>query len=146
MSSDFNWDEYKQPDNRFKFETPGQSVAGTVTQIRVTDFGTGKPEDRTPELWVTTDDGTELSVTASQLALRSKLAEHRPQVGDRIAIVYTGDGVAKPPKSAPKLFDVKVVRGPGTTAAAAPTGQPAVGERQAEPVAATAGPSASDLI
>lgn len=143
-TTEFPWNQFKNGDfpDRFKFDQPGQSVAGTITNIRVTDFGTGNVEDRTPELWISTDAG-EVSVLASQARLRVALATERPQIGDRIAIVYTGDGQAKPPKSAPKLFDVKVVRGNGDTAPAAAEAAPAA-EPSAQPAAA--GPSAQDLI
>lgn len=137
-TTNFDWNEYEQPTefpDRFKFDAPGQSIAGTITRIRVTDFGgTG---EKTPELWLTKDDGAEVSITASQAFLRSALAEKKPQTGDRIAIVYTGNGQAKPGKSAPKLFDVQVKRA-GDSAAAPATEQPVA--------AAASGPSAAELI
>lgn len=147
-SAEFPWDQFKGGDfpDRFKFEQPGQSIVGTITNIRVTDFGSGKPEDRTPELWIKPDDSDEVSVLASQARLRVALAEQRPRVGDRIAIVYTGDGQAKPPKSAPKLFDVKVVRaGENGQPAAAPAAEGTPAAEQ-EPVAAASGKTAADLI
>jgi hypothetical protein len=92
--------------------------------------------DRLPSVTLRDDQGTEWSLLASQRGLQALLATHRPASGDRISIVYTGDGEAKPGKNAPKLFDVAVVRPDGgpAPAAAAPTPP------------APAAPSAADLI
>jgi hypothetical protein len=119
--TDFDWSEfdnggdYPEP---FKFESIGDKIVGIVTKVRITTFG-GTAE-RTPELWLDLDDGTARAVAASQARLKNLLAEHKPRVGDRIAIVYTGDGEKKPGKSAPKLFDVVVKRGDSAVAVGAP--------------------------
>ena len=50
------WDEFQSntdengdfPDS-FKFEEPGASIAGTITTVKVADFGGG---DRKPELYI----------------------------------------------------------------------------------------------
>lgn len=117
MGRTIDWAEFDQgeiPAVRIKFEQVGDHVAGVVTNIRITDFG-GKGE-RTPELWVRQDDGNEVSMTASQVMLQRALANAQPAVGDKIAIVYKGDGQSsRAGMSPPKLFEVKVVRG-GTPA------------------------------
>lgn len=112
MGKSIDWEEFDQgeiPAVRIKFETQGDHVAGVVSNVRITDFG-GKGE-RTPELWIQRDDGTEVSMVASQVMLQRALANARPAVGDRIAVVYTGDGQSsRAGLSPPKLFDVKIVR------------------------------------
>src|SRR5687768_4835256 len=111
MGRDIDWEEFNEgeiPAIRIKFENKGDSAVGTVTNVRVTDFG-GKGE-RTPELWLQLDDGTEASLVASQVMLRRALASHRPKIGDRIAIVYKDDATSTRAGMSPaKLFDVKVV-------------------------------------
>lgn len=91
------------PDKQFKFDTVGVSIAGTITNVRRAEFD-GKA---VPELWIMTDDG-EMSVLCGQANLMTQLLEHRPLVGDRIAIVYTGQRKAK--LGMAKLFDVVVKR------------------------------------
>jgi hypothetical protein len=145
-STEFPWEQFNSNADRIKFEQPGQSVVGTITQIGVTDFGTGKPEDRAPEVYVTTDDGNEVSFAASQWQLKAKLAELRPQVGDRIAVVFTGYGPAKPPKSPPKQFDVQVGRNQGNGQVSTPVASTSPPAGEQTPAATTAQPSASDLI
>lgn len=135
-----NWDEFSGssdgdfPD-RFKFDTVGASIAGTIRNLRVTDFG-GTAE-KSPELWVEKDDGTTLSVVATQTRLRQLLAQERPNVGDRIAIVYTGDGErTKPGFNPPKQFDVVVKH--GTNGNGTPS--------EPQPAAVAPGVSAADLV
>lgn len=137
-----DWDEFNSPTDgefpdSFKFDTVGKSIAGTISNLRVTDFG--GTADKSPELWITKDDGEQLSVVATQTRLKQLLAQERPNVGDRIAIVYTGDGErTKPGFNPPKQFDVVVKRAADSTPAAA-TAEP-------QPVGATAGPAAADLV
>jgi hypothetical protein len=132
-----DWGEFAgsggQYPERFKFNSPGDAIAGTIVDIRIATMPDG---DRLPSLSLRDDQGTEWSLLASQRGLQALLASHRPASGDRISIVYTGDGEAKPGKNAPKLFDVAVVRPDGgpAPAAAAPTPP------------APAAPSAADLI
>jgi len=92
------------PDRQFKFDTIGVSIAGTITNIRRAEFdGRG-----VPELWLDTPDG-ETSVLCGQANLMTQLLDLRPNVGDRIAIVYTGQRKAK--LGMAKLFDVSLKRG-----------------------------------
>lgn len=145
MGRTIDWQEFDQgeiPAIRIKFDKVGDHVAGRITNVRITDFG-GKGE-RTPELWIEREDGTEVSMVASQVMLQRALANARPGVGDRIAVVYKGDGQStRAGMSPPKLFEVKVVRGdaPATMAAAEPVSVP-----PAEPVANPSAVTADSLI
>lgn len=111
-----NWDDFDSPGDYptpFKFRNRNDTVVGEVYYVRTTDFG--GTSEKVPEIWVRLDDGAEVGVAASQVNLRRLLCLHRPNVGDRIAIVYTGDATsAKAGQSPAKLFDV-VVRRAGDT-------------------------------
>jgi hypothetical protein len=113
------WEGFETPGtgewpDPFKFDTIGVSIAGTITNVRKAEFD-GKG---VPELWIQTDDG-ERSVLCGQANLMTQLLEHRPLVGDRIAIVYTGQRKAK--LGMAKLFDVVVKRGDDAEPVAAPS-------------------------
>ena len=105
------------PDRQFKFDTIGVSIAGTITNIRRAEFdGRG-----VPELWLDTPDG-ETSVLCGQANLMTQLLDLRPNVGDRIAIIYTGQRKAK--LGMAKLFDVSLKRADGTYEGAAAPPEP----------------------
>jgi hypothetical protein len=131
-----DWGEFQGSSGdwqKFRFEAVGDSIAGEIVELRIATMPDGT---RMPALTIKTEDNSEWSLLASQMGLQRALAQHRPATGDTIAIVYTGDGEAKPGKSAPKLFDVVVKRGDeAVPAAAAPA-----------PAPAPAAPSASSLI
>jgi hypothetical protein len=122
-----NWDEFDTPGDYpepFKFRNRNDTVVGEVYYVRTTDFG--GTAAKVPEIWVRLDDGTEVGVAASQVNLRRLLCQHRPAVGDRIAIVYTGDATsAKAGQSPAKLFDVVVRRAGDLAAPEAPAAPPA---------------------
>ena len=127
-----DWGEFQGSSGdwqKFRFEAPGDSIAGEIVELRIATMADGT---RMPALTIKIEDGSEWSLLASQMGLQRALAQHRPATGDTIAIVYTGDGEAKPGKSAPKLFDVVVKRSDQAEAAPAP--------------APAAAPSASSLI
>ena len=114
--SNFDWSDYAGPDgdypDPYKFENPGDSIAGTIERIDVVTNDNGT----TPVMDIHPDDEDARTVWVSQQGLKRRMAELRPQRGDRIAIVFTGLGQAsKPGYSPPKLFDVKLVQGDGTT-------------------------------
>ena len=132
--STIDWGEFQGSSGdwqKFRFEAPGDSIAGEIVELRIATMPDGT---RMPALTIKTEDGSEWSLLASQMGLQRALAQHRPATGDTIAIVYTGDGEAKPGKSAPKLFDVVVKRGDEGVPAAAANAP------------AAAAPSASSLI
>lgn len=107
--SDFNWDEFAQTGDWVRFDQVGDGVVGVIKAIRQgTDFN----QNPCPELILETDGGEEKTVTAGQVLLKSALAEKRPNVGDKIRIVYSGIGDAKPGKAPAKQFTVDVKTGP----------------------------------
>lgn len=107
------WDQFKG--EYFKFNNPGDTVEGEAIAVRLGKDFKGEP---CPELVVATPKGEKV-VTAGQANLKVRLAEEQPEVGDDVKITYTGDGQAKPGQAAPKLFDVVVARGEGSTAVSA---------------------------
>ena len=118
------WNEFAAPatggdyPDRFTFTTPGDSVSGELVRAEVATMPDGT---RLPALTLRDDSGKEWSVLASQTMLKALLAQHRPNLGDRLGIIYTGDGEPKPGRTAPKLFDVAVSRAEGTAPAAPST-------------------------
>jgi hypothetical protein len=143
-----NWDDFDTPGDfpqPFKFKNIGDRAVGEVYYVRTTDFG--GTADKVPEIWIRQDDGTELGVAASQVNLRRLLCLHRPAVGDRIAIVYTGDATSSKAGFSPaKQFDV-VVRRPGEAAPTVAHPQPApVVQPAPEPVPPAAPVTADSLI
>jgi hypothetical protein len=125
--------DYPEP---FKFLEVGDAIAGEITQLSIATMPDGT---RIPSLYIRIADGTIWSVLASQRQLQGLLASNRPATGDRVAIVMTGLGEAKPGKSPAKLFELQLKRGDETgTPAVVPAPAPAA------PVAAVV--SAADLI
>jgi hypothetical protein len=130
-----DWNEFAgnadgQYPDKFRFNEPGDSIVGTVRDVRIATMPDGT---RLPSIEVEDDNGTTWSVLAGPIGLQRALATHRPASSDRISIVFTGLAEqAKPGKSPAKLFDVVVK--PATPAPA--------------PAAAVAdgSPSAADLI
>lgn len=112
MSADI-WDEFQTTGDWVTFDQVGDKVVGTVKVVRRGKDFNGNP---CPELVIDVDGEGEKTLTAGQVMLKSALAEHRPQAGDRIAITYSGVGDAKPGKAPAKLFNVAVKR-PDTAAA-----------------------------
>lgn len=95
-----------------KWETVGQSVIGTITAKRAgTDFN-GHP---CPQMDINTDDGETVTLNAGQAQLKALILDANPQVGDRIAITFSGE--EKVEKGMKKVFDVAVKAGDGTTPA-----------------------------
>lgn len=111
-----NYAEYATSGEFQKFAEVGDQVAGVLTKV---EEGKDFNNNPCPVLYLEIDsEGTERIVSASQVMLKQALAEHAPQVGDKVRITYSGVGDAKPGKAPAKLFTVEVKRGPFTTVAA----------------------------
>ena len=94
----------------WKWETIGQTLVGTITTKRAgTDFN-GNP---CPEMDIATDDGDTVTLSAEQAMLKRLVLDANPQIGDRIAISFTGE--EKTAKGGTmKVFEVAVKAGDGT--------------------------------
>lgn len=118
------WDdpEIKAGGDYIKFDTPGDTVSGTVTAIRAHRFDDGKV---VPQVLLTTDDGEEKTMTAGPVRLKAELAEQRPEAGDHIKVTFREVEKRAGGKTL-KHFDVVVTRaGAATPPATAPAPAPA---------------------
>jgi len=102
------WDDpaVKPSGDFVKFETVGDSVTGTVLDVSIHTFEDGK---RAAKLVIRTAEG-DRTLTAGQLQLAAKLAEARPNVGDKLTINFVGVEKRTGGKTL-KQFTVSVVRG-----------------------------------
>lgn len=103
------WDKYANAGATYqKWVEVGDQVVGTIKIIREAKDYNGNP---VPELVLEDGNGGSLIVQASQVMLLAELVAAAPAEGDRIRITYTGNGEAKPGRTAPKLFTVEVKAG-----------------------------------
>ncbi len=81
----------------------GEKLIGEVVELdeRENEYGSY------PVVTVLTDEGEERSFHAFRTVAKNELAKQRPQVGDRIGIVYLG----KPEGKDYELYRIKVERG-----------------------------------
>jgi hypothetical protein len=81
------WDdpELRSGGEFVKFENPGDRVAGVITGTRKHRFDDGNV---VPQIFLTTDEGEERTLTAGQVRLKAALAAERPEVGDHLTVVY----------------------------------------------------------
>lgn len=102
------WDQINKTNGEYvKFETPGDSVAGTIIDLGLHTFEDGK---KVVKLTIRTDTGETTTLTAGQVQLAAKLGEVRPEVGDHLTVIYVRSEKRAGGKTL-KHFDVKVVRG-----------------------------------
>jgi hypothetical protein len=107
MTSQSVWDDPSLKSGEFvKFETVGDSIAGVINSIRVHTWPDGSAA---PQIALTTDQGEDRTMTASQVQLKAALATQRPDVGDHIAVRYTSEEKRSGGKTL-KHFDVKVTK------------------------------------
>lgn len=140
MSDPIDWSQFASAYK--KFETPGDSIVGTLVAAGVGEY----MGNTYPELTLETDEGVTTVVSCSQAMLKNRIGDLRPQLGTRIAITYTGDGTAKANQHPPKLFDVAVGEAPAPAApVAAPVETVAPTAVVPAPVA-PATPSAASLL
>lgn len=99
--SDIQWDEFGASEF-VKFADKGDTVTGTITNIRVGNDFNGNP---CPVLDLDTGNGSR-TVTAGQANLKSQIVQLRPSVGDTITITYDRDEKAE--KGMKKVFAIKV--------------------------------------
>jgi hypothetical protein len=111
------WDdpELHVSDDYVKFETPGDTITGTITALRIHRFD-DKP---VPQIVIRTPEGHDRTVTGGQARLKALLTEKRPDVGDTITITMTNVEKRAGGKTL-KHFEVDIAKG-GATGAAVPT-------------------------
>lgn len=88
----------------------------------------GPRDDPYPVLVLRTPQNWKLKIHVSQVRLLSELMRQRPDLGDHVRIVYTGDASTSPPGLSPaKEFEVTVTRKgsqpPGPTSPGVPSGE-----------------------
>ena len=104
----FNYDDYTGSADYITWTNPGDQIAANILAISEgTDFNGNK----CPEL-ILDVEGDQLTLTAGQAMLKRLLAEHRPQIGDRIRITYTGDEKTER-GGTKKIFTLEVKTGVG---------------------------------
>ena len=94
-----------------KWENVGDTIVGDVIGK---GLGTDLQGQPIPQIVLRTDSGDEVTVSASQAQLKSKLMEARPNVGDRVKITYTKSEKRDGGKTL-KHFDVVVKTGGAKT-------------------------------
>jgi hypothetical protein len=104
------WDdpELHVSDDYVKFETPGDTITGTITALRIHRFD-DKP---VPQIVIRTPEGHDRTVTGGQARLKALLTEKRPDVGDTITITMTNVEKRAGGKTL-KHFEVEVGKGTG---------------------------------
>jgi hypothetical protein len=87
----FDWEPFKvgSGGDFVKFETEGDEIVGTITALRKKRF---KDQDRDTALIdiQPKDGGDVVTLACDKVDLRMQLAELEPQVGDLLAVRFTG--------------------------------------------------------
>lgn len=91
--------------------TQPKSVSGLVIDKTERELGF-EQQGTAPFIRVLADDGTEWSVAGFHAVLRAELLRTGPNIGDRIGVLYQGEGTAKENQSPPHLYRVVVERNP----------------------------------
>jgi hypothetical protein len=103
-TNSFNWNKFAP--TFMKWDKPGVSVRGTVTEIRIGNY----KGDEYPEVVLATADGPR-TISASQVVLKGLLVTEEPSIGDELLVEYLGDEADPQPGMNPrKLFKVAVKR------------------------------------
>jgi len=107
MSSNI-WDDPAIASNSdyIKFENQGDTVTGVIVDIGIQTWQDGS---KSPKLILRTATGDRV-LTASQVQLKTRLTELRPNVGDTIKVTLTGVQKLNGGKTM-KQFDVAVKQG-----------------------------------
>lgn len=132
MSSIWDNPEFRTAGDYAKFEAVGDSIAGTVTAVRVRRWEDGTVS---PEVLLVTDDGEEKAITVGQVRLKAALAEQRPEAGDHLTVTLT-DIEKRGGGKTLKHWSVQVRRGTGAPPATS-------GASSAPPAAAAPAPAAA---
>lgn len=84
------WDKFKRPENgdypdRWRPETPGDTITGRIATMRVATMPDGS---QYPSLTLDTETG-QRELLASQTMLLQRMAALQPKVGDTIRVTFT---------------------------------------------------------
>lgn len=121
------------PGEFVKFVAPGDSCEGFITSLGIHTWDDGKAS---PQIFLYSEEDGDRVLTATQSALKSLLAQKRPEQGDHLAVTYTGDRTTSRGYQV-KQFEVKVTKADaGKPAAATEATQDATGKLPAEALAA----------
>lgn len=103
------WDDpsMKVGGNYVTFDNPGDFVSGTISLIRPHVFDDGSVA---AQIFITTDNGEEVTCTAGQIKLKMELVRLRPEAGDHIMIRYAQKEQRAGGKTL-KHFEVQVTPG-----------------------------------
>jgi hypothetical protein len=103
----FDWSAHKggSGDN-WTFDSVGTRLVGTVRGIRTHLFP--DKSEPTPILAVESDEGVTKDLICGLVNLRRQVADFDVQVGDRIAVTYTGEEKLPGRPQAMKVFEVVV--------------------------------------
>lgn len=115
-----------------KFYAPGDAVEGEVMSVGLHRWDDGTVA---PQIFLFSADGGDKILTASQVRLKSALAQKRPEQGDHLRVEYTGDVDLGGGKAA-KSFSVTVTKAGETAPAPTPEAAPANQALPPEAVAA----------
>ncbi len=88
-----------------------RSVTGLVVDKEERELGFDQ-QGTAPFVRVLGDDGKEWSVAGFHAILRAELLRNNVQIGDRIGVIYQGEGTAKENQSPPHLYRVVAERNP----------------------------------
>jgi hypothetical protein len=89
-------------------ETPGEKLIGELTDVDMRESEYGEPY---PILTVLSEeDGQEKAWHAFHTMARNEVAKKKPQIGERVGIVYAGVGEAQPGMNAPVRWRLLVDR------------------------------------
>ena len=103
----FDWAPFATSGHPFvKWENVGDSVVGTITAIRSHTFDQAKGPVVLLDVQVKDSDDL-VTISADKVDLRRKLAEIAPQVGDLLAVRFTGTEKVPGSPNPMKVFEVK---------------------------------------
>lgn len=72
-------------------------IVGIVTKVGVTrsDFATSEEDAMVPTITLETKDGTKWRVIGYASVLKREMNDQKPEIGDRVAVKYFGEKIAR---------------------------------------------------
>ncbi len=99
----------KHPDSWIPIEA-GDVLEGKITDLTYAWSDVRNGGSNYPLLTVEQENGAELKVHAFGTVLYNEIMRQRPEIGDRVKLVYVGadESKAKPGQNAPEIYRVRV--------------------------------------